>query len=67
LKANQATTDAIVKEMKAKKDIQQKEIEATIHSIWSELEETIKHRVEDVLSCVNQNEARPPQGTHRED
>lgn len=30
------------------------ETEATIHSIRSELEEAIKHWVEDVLSCVNQ-------------
>jgi hypothetical protein len=32
----------------------QEEMEAAIHSIWSELEETIKHWVEDVLACVNQ-------------
>jgi hypothetical protein len=29
-------------------------MEARVHSIWSELEETIKHQVEDILSCVNQ-------------
>jgi hypothetical protein len=29
-------------------------MEAAIHSIRSELEEIIRHRVEDVLSCVNQ-------------
>jgi hypothetical protein len=29
-------------------------MEATIYSIRSELEETIKHRVEDVPSCVDQ-------------
>jgi hypothetical protein len=29
-------------------------MEAAIHSIWSELEETIKHQVENVLSFVNQ-------------
>jgi hypothetical protein len=54
LEAMQAKTDANVKEMKAKMDIHQEKIEATIHSIRSELEETIKYRVEDVLSCVNQ-------------
>jgi hypothetical protein len=40
--------------MKAEMDIQQQKMEATIHSIRSELKETIKHRVEDVLSCVEQ-------------
>jgi hypothetical protein len=35
-------------------DIHQEKMEATIQSIWSELEEVIKHRVEDVLSCVDQ-------------
>jgi hypothetical protein len=30
------------------------ETEAEISSIWSELEETIKHRLEDVLSCIDQ-------------
>jgi hypothetical protein len=34
-------------------DIHQEKMEAAIHSIWSELEETIKHRVEDVLACVD--------------
>jgi hypothetical protein len=32
----------------------QEKMEATIHSIRSELEEIIKHRVEDVLLCVGQ-------------
>jgi hypothetical protein len=32
----------------------QEEMEAAIHSSWSELEETIKHWVEDVLACVDQ-------------
>jgi hypothetical protein len=40
--------------MKAKMDIHQAKMEAAIHSIRSELEETIKHQVEDVLSCVDQ-------------
>jgi hypothetical protein len=30
-------------------------MEAALHSIWSELEETIKHQVENILSCVDQN------------
>jgi hypothetical protein len=41
-------------EMKAKMDIHQEKVEAAMHSIRSELEETIKHRVEDVLSYVDQ-------------
>jgi hypothetical protein len=41
-------------EMKAKMDIHQEKMEAAIHSIRSELEETIKHSVEDVLLCVDQ-------------
>jgi hypothetical protein len=38
--------------MKAKMDIPQEKTEATIHSIRPKLEETIKHQVEDFLSCV---------------
>jgi hypothetical protein len=34
-------------------------MEVAIHSIWSELEETIKHRAEDVLSCVDQKTQGP--------
>jgi hypothetical protein len=30
------------------------ETDAAIHSIQSELDETIKHRLEDVLACVDQ-------------
>jgi hypothetical protein len=40
--------------MKANMDIHQEKIKAAIHSILPKLEETIKHRVEDVLSCVDQ-------------
>jgi hypothetical protein len=47
-------------------DAHQEKMEATIHYIQPELEETIKHQVEDILSCVNQKEAGPSQGTHRE-
>jgi hypothetical protein len=50
----QARTESTQEEMKARMDIHQEKMEAAIHSIWSELEETIKHRVEDVLSCVDQ-------------
>jgi hypothetical protein len=32
----------------------QENMEAALHSMWSELKETIKHHVEDVLSCVDQ-------------
>jgi hypothetical protein len=41
-------------ELKAKMDTHKEKTEAAIHSIRSGLEETIKHRVEDVLLCVNQ-------------
>jgi hypothetical protein len=41
-------------EMETKMDVHQEKMEAMIPSIWSKLEETIKHRVEDVLSCVSQ-------------
>lgn len=43
-------------------DIHLEKLEAAVHSIQSELEETIKHRVEDVLACVNQK----IQGLHKE-
>jgi hypothetical protein len=37
-------------EMKAKMHIlQQEKVEAAVHSIWPELEETIKYRMEDVM------------------
>jgi hypothetical protein len=45
---------AVQKEMKANMDIHQEKMETAMHSIRSELEETIKYRVEDVLSCVDQ-------------
>jgi hypothetical protein len=48
--------------MKAKLDTHQEKMEAAIHSIWSKLEETVKHRVKDLLSCVNQK----MQGINRE-
>jgi hypothetical protein len=35
-------------------DIHQEKMKAAIHSIRSELDETIKYRVEEVLSYVNQ-------------
>jgi hypothetical protein len=48
--------------MEAKTDIPQEKMEVAIHSIRSELEETIKYRVEDVLACVDQK----TQGLHKE-
>jgi uncharacterized membrane-anchored protein YjiN (DUF445 family) len=59
---HQARTMSTKEEIKAKVDIQQEKMEAAIHSIWSELGETIKHWVEDVLSCVDQK----IQGLHKE-
>jgi Skp family chaperone for outer membrane proteins len=65
-KTNQARADANLREMKeemkSKMDIHQAKKGATIHSIQSESEETIKHRVEDILSCVDQK----TQGLHEE-
>jgi hypothetical protein len=46
-------------EMKTKVDIHQEKMEATIHSIQSELEEGIKHWVEDVLLCNDQKMELP--------
>jgi hypothetical protein len=40
----------------------QERMKATIHSIWYKFEQTIKHRVEDILSGVN-HMARSPQET----
>jgi translation elongation factor EF-G len=59
---HQARTESTQEEMKAKMDIHQEKMEAAVHSIRSELEETVKHWVEDVLSCVNQK----TQGFHKE-
>jgi hypothetical protein len=59
---HQARTESTQEEMKAKIDIRQKKMEAAIHSIWSGLEETIKCRVEDALSCVG----RKTQGHRKE-
>jgi hypothetical protein len=53
-------------EMKAKMDTHQKKMGAAIYSTWSELKETIKHRVEDVVLC-RPKDAAPPKGTDRDD
>jgi hypothetical protein len=50
----QAMTQSTQEEMEANMNIRQAKMEATIHSIRSELEEAIKHQVRDVLSCVDQ-------------
>jgi hypothetical protein len=55
---NQEKTEACHKQMKAR----QEKVEAAIHFIQSELEETIKLRMEDVLACVDQR----MQGLHKE-
>jgi hypothetical protein len=47
--------------MKAKMDILQERMKATIHSVRSEFEEIIKHQVKDILSGVNQM----TQGLHK--
>jgi hypothetical protein len=51
---HQARTVSNQEKMQAKMDIHQEKIEAAIYFIWSELEDAIKHRVEEILSCVNQ-------------
>jgi flagellar biosynthesis chaperone FliJ len=51
---HQARTESTQEEMKAKMDIHQEKMEAAINSIRTELEETIKHQVEDILSYVDQ-------------
>jgi hypothetical protein len=51
---HQAWTLIAQEEMKAKMDIHQEMMDAAIHFILFELEETIKHWVEDVLLCVDQ-------------
>jgi hypothetical protein len=53
IKVNQAKTEFTQEEMNAKMDMHQENMEATMHSIRSELEETIKHEMEDILSYVN--------------
>jgi hypothetical protein len=51
---HQARTESTQEEMSDKMDIHPEKTVTAIKSIRSELEETIKHRVEDVLSCVDQ-------------
>jgi hypothetical protein len=59
---HQARTVSSQEELKAKMDIHQEKMEAATQSNRSKLEETIKHRVEDDLSCVDQKK----QGLHKE-
>jgi predicted nuclease with TOPRIM domain len=58
IKTSQAKEGTNLREMKEEKkaemDIHQEKMEVAIHFIWSELEETIKHRVDDILSCGDQ-------------
>jgi hypothetical protein len=56
---HQVRTQFFREEMKAKMDILQEKMEAPIHSNPSELQETIKHRVDYVLSCVDQKMQDP--------
>jgi hypothetical protein len=51
---HQARTLTTQAEMKAKMDILQVRMKATVHSVQSKFEETVKHRVEDILSGVVQ-------------
>jgi hypothetical protein len=50
----QAKTQSTQEEMKAKIHIHQVKMEPPIHSIQFELEDIIRNRVEDILSCVDQ-------------
>jgi hypothetical protein len=58
---HQARTMSTQEDIKAKMDIHQEKMEAAMQSIRSELEETIKYQVEDVLLCVDQK----TQGLHK--
>jgi hypothetical protein len=49
-----ARLECKIKANQAKTDVKQKEMREVIHSIRSELEETIQHRMEDALLCVDQ-------------
>jgi hypothetical protein len=46
---HQVRTVSTQEEMKAKMDAHHEKIEAIVHSIWSELEETLKHQVGDIM------------------
>jgi hypothetical protein len=48
-----AKMEANQERMDSKTDVNQKKMEATVHSISSDLEETIKHQMENVLLCVD--------------
>jgi hypothetical protein len=45
IKANQAKTEFTQEEMNSKMDMHQENMEATVHSIRSELEEAIEHQM----------------------
>jgi BMFP domain-containing protein YqiC len=51
---HQARTLTAQEEMKATMDVHKEMMETAIKSFRSELEETIKHQLEDVLSFVDQ-------------
>jgi hypothetical protein len=53
------------KKSKTEVNTHRENLETTIQSIRSELEDTKKHRVEDVLSCQSKD-VRPPERTDRE-
>jgi hypothetical protein len=50
---HQARPESSQEETKPKMNIHQEKMEAEIHSILYELDVTIKHWVEDVLSCID--------------
>jgi hypothetical protein len=62
IEANSEKFEVLQGALVSQVDIHQEKMEVTIHSIRSELEEIIKHWVEDVLSCVDQK----MQGLHKE-
>lgn len=53
LDIHQARPESNQEETKAKVNIHEEKMEATIHSILYELDATIKHQVEDVLLCID--------------
>jgi hypothetical protein len=62
---HQARIQTAQAEIKPTMDVHKERVEGAIHSIRSELEETIKHLMEDVV--CRPKDAGPPQGTDRED
>jgi hypothetical protein len=64
---HQTRIESTEEEINTKMDIHKEMMETAIHSIRSELEETIRYQIEDILSFCRPRNEGPPQGTDRED